>query len=189
MIINWGRKTVKLSEGTTQHCQKCDAEKPFSIFLQYKVFGLLWIFLTSWSKVYTYRCDTCSEGWELQGEAKTKVENAVSRLGKSPIPFLRRFGLWLFLGITMPLGMYFDYSDNKHWEETDTYNDRGLAYHNKGDYDKAILEYTKAIELDSGAAKAYSNRGVAYCNKEDYGRAITDFTRAIELDPDIAPSL
>lgn len=63
------------------------------------------------------------------------------------------------------------------------YNNRGIAYGNMGDYDKAIYDHNKAIELDPTFAKAYNNRGLDYVNKEDNDRAIVDYNRAIELDP------
>ena len=62
---------------------------------------------------------------------------------------------------------------------------RGMAYaDNKKDYDRAITDYNKAIELDPKYVHAYNNRGRAYAdNKKDYDRAITDYNKAIELDP------
>ena len=60
---------------------------------------------------------------------------------------------------------------------------RGLAYHEKGDYDKAIAEYTEAIRLDQSYAKAYYYWGLAYRSKRDYEKAITDYTEAVRLDP------
>lgn len=63
------------------------------------------------------------------------------------------------------------------------YNNRGIAYGNIGDYDKAIADHNKAIELDPTFAKAYNNRGLDYVNKKDNDRAIVDYSRAIELDP------
>jgi len=53
----------------------------------------------------------------------------------------------------------------------------------KGQYDKAIADYTKAIELNPRDAKAYNNRGNAYGNKGQYDQAIADYTKAIELNP------
>jgi tetratricopeptide (TPR) repeat protein len=53
----------------------------------------------------------------------------------------------------------------------------------KGDYDRAIADFNKAIELDPKDAIAYGGRGFAYSSKADYDRAIADLTKAIELDP------
>jgi len=64
-----------------------------------------------------------------------------------------------------------------------SYYNRGLGYGAEGDYDRAIADYTKAIELAPKFAKAYNNRGTVYGMKGDHARAIADFTRAIGLDP------
>jgi Flp pilus assembly protein TadD len=45
------------------------------------------------------------------------------------------------------------------------YNDRGVTYEVKRDYDLAIADYTKAIELDPNRALFVNNRGRAYCKK------------------------
>ena len=50
----------------------------------------------------------------------------------------------------------------------------------------AIIDYTRAITLNSNVAQSYNNRGVAYYKKRDYDRAIADYTKAIERKPDFA---
>jgi tetratricopeptide (TPR) repeat protein len=64
--------------------------------------------------------------------------------------------------------------------------DRGNAYLNKGQYDLAMADFNKAIEIDPKFAKAYNNRGDAYEKKGQYDLAIADFTKAIEVDPKFA---
>ena len=66
------------------------------------------------------------------------------------------------------------------------YNNRGVAYSAKGDFDRTIEDYTKAIELNPNYAVAYNNRGGVYYLKEEYESAIVDFTKATELNPDYA---
>jgi tetratricopeptide (TPR) repeat protein len=61
--------------------------------------------------------------------------------------------------------------------------DRANAYAEKGQYDQAISEYTKAIELNPMYAKAYYNRGHTYDKQDQHDEAISDFTEAIELNP------
>lgn len=63
------------------------------------------------------------------------------------------------------------------------YDERGKAYLNKGDYDRAIADFNTFIQLDPNRADAYRDRGTAYGIKGDLDRAIADFDRAIELDP------
>ena len=62
-------------------------------------------------------------------------------------------------------------------------NDRGFAYANKKDYDRAIKDYDEAIRLDPKFVLAYNNRGNAYSEKNEFDRAIKEFDEAIRLDP------
>jgi len=67
----------------------------------------------------------------------------------------------------------------------EAYNDRAFAYYLKGDFERAIADYTRAIELRPNYPKAYNSRGVVYM-AGGYGAAksVPDFDRAIELKPD-----
>src|SRR6516165_1397499 len=62
------------------------------------------------------------------------------------------------------------------------YYNRGLAYQEKGDNDRAIADYDQAIRLDPKYAFAYNGRGNAYKAKGDNDRAIADYDQAIRLD-------
>ena len=62
------------------------------------------------------------------------------------------------------------------------YNNRGIAYGDLKQYDKAIADLTKVIELYPEPAKAYNNRGNAYLGLQQFDKAIADFTKAIDLD-------
>ena len=64
------------------------------------------------------------------------------------------------------------------------YVKRGAAYIQKGEYEKAIEDCTKAVELNRAHANAYINRGIAYDKKGDHDLAIADYTKGLELDPD-----
>ena len=48
------------------------------------------------------------------------------------------------------------------------YYNRGIAWAEKGQYDKAIADYTKAIRRKPDLALAYYNRGNAWLNKGQY---------------------
>ena len=58
----------------------------------------------------------------------------------------------------------------------------------KDDFDKAIADYSKAIELDPEHALAYRDRGFVYYLEDDSDKAIADYSKAIELDPEYAPA-
>ena len=69
-------------------------------------------------------------------------------------------------------------------DDANTFNARGVAYGENGDFDKAIEAFTKAIELSSEDAGVYYNRGFVYCNQEKFREAINDFSVAIDLKLD-----
>ena len=69
------------------------------------------------------------------------------------------------------------------------FNNRGLAYNLKGDYDRGIADFNEAIALDSNFVKTFSKRALAYILKKDFDRAIADYNRAVELDTDCAKCL
>jgi tetratricopeptide (TPR) repeat protein len=70
------------------------------------------------------------------------------------------------------------------------YNNRGVAYIEKGELDKAIADYDKALELapNSGSDRTMllNNRGNASHEKGQFDRAIADYDEAIRLDPNDA---
>jgi tetratricopeptide (TPR) repeat protein len=67
------------------------------------------------------------------------------------------------------------------------YHNRGEAYSLKGEVDRAISDFNKAIELTPNYAPAYNSRGRAYTSKGDYVHAVADVTKAGELTPQPAP--
>ena len=67
-------------------------------------------------------------------------------------------------------------------EARDSHN-RGTENHHRGEFDLAIAEYTRAIELDPTIAWAFNDRGAAHLMKEDFDAALTDLNEGIRLDP------
>lgn len=64
------------------------------------------------------------------------------------------------------------------------YNNRGNGYKDDGDYDRAIQDYSHAIQLKPDYALAFYNRGNAFDSTSDYDRAIKDYDQAVRLEPD-----
>ncbi|MDR2133672.1 MAG: tetratricopeptide repeat protein, partial [Treponema sp.] len=61
----------------------------------------------------------------------------------------------------------------------------GEQFYRKGEYDRAIAEYDRALDLRADYAEAYTGRGNAYRKKGDAGRAIDDYSRALRFKPDL----
>jgi Flp pilus assembly protein TadD len=59
----------------------------------------------------------------------------------------------------------------------------GLAYHNAGDIDTAILQYKKSLSLNPFQADVHNNIGVSYYYKGLEDMAITHFKHAIAINP------
>lgn len=59
-----------------------------------------------------------------------------------------------------------------------------LAHVNAGEYDLAVADYAKIIELAPNDHLGYFNRGTALGRQRKYDQAIVDFNRAIELNAD-----
>lgn len=63
------------------------------------------------------------------------------------------------------------------------YQKRAGDYAAKGEFEMAIVDYNKAIELKPGEASAYFDRGLAFESRKNYALAFGDFDKSIELDP------
>ena len=63
------------------------------------------------------------------------------------------------------------------------YLDQGLEKYDAGNYQEAIIDYSKAIEINPLNVKTYVNRASAKNSLGDYEGAIDDYTKAIDVDP------
>ena len=61
---------------------------------------------------------------------------------------------------------------------------RGHSYTELNQYNKAVENFTKAIEIEPNDADAYCSRGIFYAVLEQYDKAIQDFTKVREIEPD-----
>ena len=58
------------------------------------------------------------------------------------------------------------------------YCNRGNALIEKGQYEQAIADYNKALELATRDGRIYYNRGVAYYFRKEYDKTWADITKA-----------
>lgn len=63
------------------------------------------------------------------------------------------------------------------------YRNRANENNLRGEYDLALADYAKAIELNPKDAASYFNRGRVYAGQKSFDLAILDFDKTIELTP------
>jgi tetratricopeptide (TPR) repeat protein len=67
---------------------------------------------------------------------------------------------------------------------SEEYYDRGHRRWENGDFEGAIVDCTKAIELNSDFTAAYNRRGTAYLQSQDFQNAMIDFDKAVRISPE-----
>jgi tetratricopeptide (TPR) repeat protein len=60
------------------------------------------------------------------------------------------------------------------------------VYNTQGQWELAITNLSKAVELEPNYTYAYSNRAYSYLNMWELDKAIADYSKAIELDSSYA---
>ena len=69
------------------------------------------------------------------------------------------------------------------------YDNRGVEYYNKQDWDRAIADFTMTIKIDPKYHEGWGDRGVTYYKKGDNDLALKDLDQAIRLDPKYVKAL
>jgi tetratricopeptide (TPR) repeat protein len=76
--------------------------------------------------------------------------------------------------------------DNESTEQkrdnAEQHYNNGAKYYEQKEYEKAVSEFSKAIELNPNYANAYTSRGYAYDKMGNYEKAIADYIQAIKID-------
>jgi predicted AlkP superfamily phosphohydrolase/phosphomutase len=68
-------------------------------------------------------------------------------------------------------------------ENPDAYNNLGQRYQKQGEYEKAIIEYKKALTLRPQFASALNNIAICYGHLKQYGKAEENFKKALTFNP------
>jgi len=76
-----------------------------------------------------------------------------------------------------------DFEQQKLSPTADTYVNKGITHFEKGQYDQAISEFSKAIKISPEYAKPYKLRGIIYYKIKQFDKAINDFTTIIGINP------
>ena len=62
------------------------------------------------------------------------------------------------------------------------YSNRGLSYLNLEQYERAIVDFDRAIALDPSFAPAYTNKGNALSHYGRFEEGIDNYTESLKLD-------
>lgn len=68
-------------------------------------------------------------------------------------------------------------------KDTRTITDLGWAYFKKGDYNRALIYYKQALDLDGNYYPAQLNMGLTYLAEKKYDLAVEALKKAISLNP------
>lgn len=69
-------------------------------------------------------------------------------------------------------------------ENPDAYNNLGQRYQKQGEFEKAIIEYKKALTLRPQFASALNNIAICYGNLKQYDKAEENFKKALAFNPE-----
>ena len=96
---------------------------------------------------------------------------------------------WLFVSLTLELILHtpHGFTIETPLEGAEAYYNRGNTYFSKGEYDRAILDYNKALEINPMDADAYNFRAATYYHKGEYGKAWEDVHKAQGLGYQVHP--
>lgn len=72
---------------------------------------------------------------------------------------------------------------NANFNQADIYNERGLTYLMTKHMYKAMVDFSYAIHIDSGNARAYYNRGCVCRKMGNIEGAMADFSKSIQINP------
>jgi tetratricopeptide (TPR) repeat protein len=112
----------------------------------------------------------------------------------------RRISLVFLLSMVIIIFSVLTYQRNKVWKNSETlwlnviknhpdvalaHNNLGLAYYNKGQLNKAIMEYKEAVKLNPVYTKAYYNIGLVYYYKGLIDASIASYQNALKFASDI----
>src|SRR5262249_18045490 len=63
------------------------------------------------------------------------------------------------------------------------YYNRGVAYYDKKDHDRALADFYTALQLNPRSAHPHLGLGSIYASRKDYDRAIEEYTKAARINP------
>jgi tetratricopeptide (TPR) repeat protein len=63
------------------------------------------------------------------------------------------------------------------------YVNKGAVFQKQNDFNNALENYSKALEINKTNPNVFVYRGNLYYKKENYDKALSDFQKVLDLDP------
>lgn len=96
---------------------------------------------------------------------------------------------WALVESVIPVQKGIDYFTRQVLEDPQdafSYMMRATLHHDRGQLDRALDDYDKAIGIDHDHAWVFNNRGITWFEQGQYDQALADFTHAIRMEPHAA---
>jgi hypothetical protein len=101
MFIAWGSSTkvAHVDHIEAHHCDTCAGDKPFNVFLRYRVHHVWYLFRWITQKAYVAECAGCGRVIEAAGEEYERNQ------ASNPVDFIDRFGWAIGLAGIAAIGL------------------------------------------------------------------------------------
>lgn len=113
--------------------------------------------------------------------------HSLSRAGRiavsTGIAVFLLFRSFLYLGVWHDSFSLWDYAVKHSPQSFWAYNNRGKAYADRGDFEKALADYNQAVRINPYYAKTYISLAYLYENHGKYAQAMDNFSKAIFVNP------
>ena len=120
-----------------------------------------------------------------------KCDAEIKNNPNDSLPLERKAAAFDELGETQKAIEFFNQALGFSTKPAYVIHDRGLAYINIKEYNKAVDDFTKAIEMSPDelgfVAQCYNDRGVAYFRHGEYAKSWQDVSRAISMGYSVHP--
>ncbi len=96
---------------------------------------------------------------------------------------IKSFFLWMGIVLAVVIGStliwpYLNYANSEYW------HNRGRAFYDKKNYEKALKAFEHAISLDPNYTSAYQWKAAVYLATESYDQAIDAYDQILAYSPD-----
>ena len=90
LVWGWQTRSIDLGRQEIQYCSHCGQQRPFRLTFQYTSFRLYCLFGMVTSKRYIRQCSCCGRAWQQEPPQ-------LGTVSQPSIPFMHRFGLFIFI--------------------------------------------------------------------------------------------